>query len=320
MMRRNLVIARVGNRSLHPHWLEATKERSWDLYLCPFQELSVTPDYDCTLGTVISGPKWAGLRELLNSWNGWQNYEYIWLPDDDILTSQDDVDAMFRLGEALQFNLFAPALQENSYYAHYITMRNRSFAARRVGFVEIMVPCFKTSVLKELLPTLDLTTTGWGWGLDSVWPKLLNYKGLGVLDSVPVLHTRAVGAFRDPDLGKRVLEESDRLLRTYSCGQEMVTFAGVSELLADEPLDPDDLLVKLIEGWRYLHARDPSVLRWTVEHQRALSDWPPYDIGGAPSGPHPCAMKRAPDHAVRKAPPLKDFGIVAQPIAFANDP
>jgi hypothetical protein len=304
-VRRHLVIARVGRRSLHPFWQDPSRERSWDLYLCPFQEISVPPEVECITGEVLAGPKWSGLRSLLNTWDGWRSYEYVWLPDDDIFTSQDDIDAMFRFGEALQFDLFAPALQESSFYAHYLTMANQRFFARRVGFVEIMVPCFRRQTLEQLLPTLELTTTGWGWGLDSVWPKMLGYQGLGILDGVSVLHTRPVGNFRDPELARQVMEESDRLLEAYACRQEMTTLCGIDETLADLALAPDQLLVRLIEGWRYLYARDPCVLRWTVEHQRGSSEWPQYGIDGAPSGPRRSITNVTSEGAFGAMPPNK---------------
>jgi hypothetical protein len=305
-VRRHLVIARVGRRSLHRFWVDPAKERSWDLYLCPFQEVEAASDVECTIGDVLPGPKWEGIRALLNSWNGWRDYEYIWLPDDDIFSNQDDINAVFRCGAALNFDLFAPALHENSYYAHYITMANQSFFARRVGFVEIMVPCFRRETLERLLPTLELSTTGWGWGLDSVWPKLLGYEGLGILDGVSVLHTRPVGSFRDQELGRRVMEESDRLLQRYGCRQEMTTFAGIDEALVDVPLSPDQLLVRLIEGWHYLLDRDPAILRWTVEHQRGSFQWKQYGTEGAPSGPFRNVPASASD-GVHKTVPL-NFG------------
>jgi hypothetical protein len=300
-VRQHLVIARAGRRSLHPFWVDQTKERNWDLYICPFQPIKRVPDVECTIGDVMPGPKWEGLRTLLNCWDGWRDYDYVWLPDDDILTNQDDITALFQFGAALNFDLFAPALHENSYYAHYLTMVNQSFFARRVGFVEIMVPCFRRETLERLLPTLELTTTGWGWGLDSVWPKLMGYEGLGILDGVSVLHTRPVGSFRDPELGKRVMEESDRLLERYGCRQELTTFTGIDETFADVALAPDRLLVRLIEGWHYLLDRDPAILRWTVEHQRDAFQWRQYAIGGAPSGPFR-NVTRAPSHSLHKVP------------------
>jgi hypothetical protein len=284
-MAKSLVLARVGRNSLHRCWIDQDKPRNWDLYLCPFQEIPSQTGLECIEGKVIPGPKWTGLRQLLNDWDGWRDYDYIWLPDDDIFASQDTISAMFSAARELGFQLFAPGLHESSYYAHYIAMRNRSFFARRVGFVEIMVPCFSRSALEQLLPTLDLSTTGWGWGLDSLWPKLLNYKDLGIIDGISVLHTRAVGQFRDPDLSRRVNEESDRIFADYDCGQRMVTFAGIGPDLQDMPLGPDELLVKLVEGWRYLYERNPKALHWIVQHQEPFFPWSSYSIAGLPTGP-----------------------------------
>jgi hypothetical protein len=284
-MGRSLVLARAGRNSLHRCWVDPSKPRDWDLYLCPFQELLPQEDIGCTTGEVIPGPKWTGLRQLLNGWDGWRQYDFIWLPDDDILASQDTISEMFDAARALRFQLFAPGLHEASHYAHYTTMRNQSFFARRVGFVEIMVPGFSRTALERLLPTLDLSTTGWGWGLDSVWPKLLDYRDVGIIDGVPVLHTRPVGQFRDADLGRRVNEESDRILASQECGQRMVTFAGFGSDLRERRLGADELLVELVEGWRYLLRRDPKVLHWIMEHQAPFFDWTRYPVGGSPTSP-----------------------------------
>jgi hypothetical protein len=282
---RNLVIARVGRNSLHRAWIDHGSPRGWDLYLCPFQEMPPQTDVDCTLGEVIPGPKWTGLRTLLNEWDGWREYDHIWLPDDDILASQDTISAMFEAAAALQLKLFTPALQENSHFGHYIIMRNRNFFARRVGFVEIMTPGFSRPALEQLLHTLDLSKTGWGWGLDPLWAKLLDYEDLGILDAVPVLHTRPVGKMRDADLHRRCSEENDLILADYQCPSKMVTFGGIGPDLQDMALGADELLVKLIQGWDYLFDRDPSLLRWISEHQAPFFDWPPYPLLGSPTSP-----------------------------------
>ncbi|CAO4136697.1 hypothetical protein [Methylorubrum extorquens] len=284
-MSKSLVLARVGRNSLHHCWIDSGKPRDWDLYLCPFQEIEAQPDIDCTVGEVIPGPKWTGLRQILTTWEGWRDYDYIWLPDDDIFAGQDTISAFFRTARSLQFQLCAPALHESSHYAHYITMRNHSFFARRVGFVEIMVPCFSRAALDLLLPTLELSTTGWGWGLDSLWPKRLGYKDVGIIDGVPVLHTRPVGQFRDAGLAQRVNEEADQIHRDEACGQQMVTFAGIGSDLREVLLSPDELLVALAQGWQYLFHRDPKVLRWMVEQQKPFSEWSPYPIAGSPTSP-----------------------------------
>jgi hypothetical protein len=284
-MSRSLVVARVGRKSLHRCWIDPGKPRAWDLHLCPFEEIGPLGDGDWAVGDVIPGPKWTGLRQFLNAWQGWRDYDQIWLPDDDIFASQDAISAMFEAGRALDFQLYAPALHEASHYAHHIAMRNKGFFARRVGFVEIMIPCFSRDALDALLPTLDLSTTGWGWGLDSAWPKILDYQGLGIIDGVAVLHTRAVGQFRDADLSRRVLAESDSILARFDCGQRMVNFAGIGPDLKDMALSPEELLRELVRGWDHLFDTSPTLLRWIVEQQQCVLDAAPYPVAGLPTSP-----------------------------------
>ena len=283
MARRNLVVARVGKNSLHPTWLAPAEPRTWDLYLCPYQELAAKGESDVTVGDVLAGPKWTGLQALLNDWQGWRAYDRIWLPDDDIFASQETINRMFSLAEALSFDLCAPALHEASYYAHYSTMHNRACFARRTGFVEIMVPCFSAQALDRLLPTLDLSPTGWGWGLDSLWPKLLEYRNIGILDAATVLHTRAVGLFRDGGLGERVRAESDHIMEKYQCAQVHKTFAAIGPHLGDIDLAPDALTAKLADGWRYLSEGNPAILPWLVQAQQPQGGWDDYPIAGTPT-------------------------------------
>src|SRR3954452_12570605 len=131
-------------------------------------------------------------------------------------------------------------------------LQNRSFFGRWVGFVEIMVPGFSRTALESLLPTLDLSETGWGLGLDSVWPKLLNYRNVGVIDALAVTHTRPIGQRRDDELAKRMLDESDAILDQYDCGQVHATFGAFGPDLARLDLAPEELLVGLVSGWQYV--------------------------------------------------------------------
>jgi hypothetical protein len=281
-MSKSLVIPRVGANSLHPLWITRGTPRDWDLYLCPFQEIPPQDGLDVMVGDVIPGWKWSGLREVLNRWDGWREYDYIWLPDDDIYTDQATISRMFEIARTLGLDLFAPALHETSHFAHFDTMVNRRFAARASGFVEIMVPAFSRPVLEQLLHTLDLTDTGWGWGLDSVWPKILNYENVGMIDATPVLHTRPVGAVRDPELAKAVIAESDRLLATYECEQVHATFGAYGHDLERLDLAPEVLLSELVAGYGYLIERDPRVLAWIAEFQRQHFPSPAYPVAGTP--------------------------------------
>jgi hypothetical protein len=279
---KSLVLARVGRSSLHPSWITPGAPRDWDLYLSPYQEIEPHDDLDCVVGEVIPGPKWAGVRDVLARWDGWRDYDYVWLPDDDIAADHETLTRMFEVAHGLGLDLFAPALHESSYYAHFDTMRNRSFFARRVGFVEIMVPGLSRAALETVLPTLDESATGWGWGLDSVWPKLLGYENVGILDATTVVHTRPVGEMRDEVLARRVVAESDALLARYGCDQVHSTFGVFGPDLAPVDLSPEELLAQIVSGWDYLIEEDPRVLAWIMRYQRPPFDWPDYPVAGTP--------------------------------------
>jgi hypothetical protein len=284
-VKRNLVVARAGKRSLHAYWLDSRRPRNWDLRLAPYEPVGGQDDLDCVVGDVIPGPKWSGLRTLLNEWDGWREYDYIWLPDDDVLASGDTISTMFEVARGVGLNLFAPALHEASPYTHFITMKNQRFFGRWVGFVEIMVPGFSGATLETLLPTLDLTTTGWGWGLDSLWPKLLNYENVGILDGTPVIHTRQVGNFRDLELSRLVGEESDNILATHACEQTHTTFAGFGRDLDVRTMTGEQLLAELVRGWQYLVDEDPRILPWLVHYQRLHFEFDAYPTSGTPVVP-----------------------------------
>ncbi|HEX2577375.1 MAG TPA: hypothetical protein VHK88_13555, partial [Aquihabitans sp.] len=179
-------------------------------------------------------------------------------------------------------DLFAPALDAESYFAHYITMHNPRFFGRFVGFVEIMIPGFSRPALERLLPTLGESETGWGWGLDSVWPKLLDYTNVAIIDGVTVSHTRPVGEMRDPELHRRVLKESDTLLERYDCRQMHTTFGAFGADHQPIDLSPERLLLDLVDGWDYLYERDPRVLAWIAHFQSQHFTWPEYPVAGTP--------------------------------------
>jgi hypothetical protein len=281
-MGKSLVVARVGAGSLHPSWRAADAATDWDLHLVPYQPVPFRSAPGLEVAEVVPGPKWSGVREYLKRWDGWRDYDFVWLPDDDIFTSQAIISRMFETARTMQLDLFAPALHDASYFAHYSTMRNRSFFGRWTGFVEIMMPALSVRALDELLPTLDLTETGWGWGLDSLWPKLLDYQNIAVLDGLPVLHTRPVGQMRDPELGKRVLAESDEIMSRNDCRQVHTSFGAFSEDGAAVDLDQESFFAQLVSGWQHLVDRDPRILTWLVQFQMGGFRWPDYPVAGTP--------------------------------------
>jgi hypothetical protein len=192
--RRNLVIVRAGNSSLHPEWLKGEAPRNWDLVINYFGD---DPDKYREPDVVridSKGPKWPALHDLIQAHSEFMtNYDYIWLPDDDLLASKADINRLFELMQSYRLEVAQPALTWNSYYSHITTLRNNLTRIRYTNYVEVMAPCFGAAILRKALPLFNSNLSG--WGLDYVWSRLADdpLNGIAIIDEVTVRHTRPVG-------------------------------------------------------------------------------------------------------------------------------
>jgi hypothetical protein len=192
--RRNLVVVRAGKDSLHPQWLDAGQNRSWDLIVSLYE-----PEADFRHDDNVSvvrqrGGKWDGLYALFSQSDILNCYDYIWLPDDDIAAHSIDIDAMFDAMARLDLYVAQPSLTRDSYYTHFILLSCPGFKVRFTNFVETMVPCLKAGVLNQILEVFRDSMSG--FGLDSIWCRLALepfYKA-AIFDEITVRHTRPVGA------------------------------------------------------------------------------------------------------------------------------
>ncbi|WP_330185735.1 DUF707 domain-containing protein [Nocardia sp. NBC_01503] len=192
--RRNLVILRAGDSSLHERWLAGPQRRTWDLVVSYFGD-----DPQRYRGGDITrldrkGPKWPALHHVLtvDLAEVIDRYDYIWLPDDDLATDTGTINDLFEFAARYRLSLAQPALTEDSYFTHEITLVDRRFELRYTNFVEIMAPCFSREFLARCLPTFDRSQTG--WGLDFHWPRFApDTSEVAIVDAVTVRHTRPVG-------------------------------------------------------------------------------------------------------------------------------
>ena len=197
--RRCLVVLRAGDDSLHRAWIDAIApdQRLWDLHLSYYgassDPLTGHPP-DVTLSQEF-GPSFVGLAQCFEKApfrRPVESYDWIWLPDDDLLTDQRTIDAFFSHVMKYDLKLAQPALHEDSHVAHLITVRHTNSLLRFTNFVEVMCPCFSRRTLQLCLPYFRETKSS--WGLDFLFPKLLGYppRSIAVVDATPVIHTRAI--------------------------------------------------------------------------------------------------------------------------------
>jgi Protein of unknown function (DUF707) len=205
-MKKNLVILRSGDKSLHPQWLDNKFPRNWDLAISYYGNKDKPYDGEYEFFHQFKGSKWEGIADFCaNNGDIISKYDYIWLPDDDLLTTCENINSFFDICNDEQFNLAQPALENSSYFSHRITLQHPLTYYRMTNFVEVMAPCFSRALFNKITNTFKLNTSG--WGLEWVWLDIASkndLKNIAIIDKTPILHTRPVssagsgGAKRSP--------------------------------------------------------------------------------------------------------------------------
>ena len=191
--RRFLVVVRAGDTSLHPAWVDPSRPRSFDLVVSYYGK-DPAKYRDGPFPRIDDpGQKFIGAQRLLQRDPFWRAYDYVWLPDDDLATDQDEIDELFARTAALDLELGHPALDWHSHYWHVVMVRSPSFCARYVDFIELMGPVFSHGFLERCLPTFDENLSG--WGLSFLWPHMLGpgLRRCAIIDDATVTHTRSFG-------------------------------------------------------------------------------------------------------------------------------
>jgi Protein of unknown function (DUF707) len=192
--KQHLVVVRAGDNSLHPHWLASDGDRTWDLVVSYFGDDPDIFKVDDVVRIDSKGPKWPALYELFSLYpNLTTDYDYIWLPDDDLMASKADINRLFDVCVAYGLEVGHPGLTWNSYCAHLITLRNDDTRLRYTNYVELMAPCLSAALLDRTRCYFNKTLSG--WGLELAFAKFASNTRTTVafIDEVTVRHTRPVG-------------------------------------------------------------------------------------------------------------------------------
>lgn len=192
--RKNLVILRAGDNSLHRGWLSGSP-RDFDLFISYYGNTEGRHQEDADFYEMRKGPKWSCIGDLLVERPELvERYDAFWFPDDDLEASTPTINRMFAFFHAFEFALAQPALTRDSYYSWNTLLQRDDYVVRFVKFVEVMAPIFDKAALRVCQKTFGESRSG--WGLDWLWPEL-TAKGrddrIGLIDATPVKHTRPLG-------------------------------------------------------------------------------------------------------------------------------
>ena len=152
---RNLVIIPAGDNSLHltesNKWqLSLEKEKTgFDLcvvYYGKDKEVADRYKKNCKFFFEKQGSKWQLMRTILKE-QFWKQYEFIWLPDDDLEISANDVSLMFKTANKHGLRMGQPSMIDENVVHRYkeILLKRKDCELHYTNFVEIMCPFFSVS-------------------------------------------------------------------------------------------------------------------------------------------------------------------------------
>ena len=214
---KNLVIGVVGDNSQHHTWLDGRSSGAYDVALVYYGNTPDTLAGQAEYFLARRGCKFPLIAEFIESHReAVSQYDYIWLPDDDIATSPKDLQRLFEIARQYRLMLAQPAIRSGDVTFRAL-QQAAEFRLRYSPYVEVMCPLMSQAALQATLPTFHQTASG--WGIDWAWTRLVDRRRIAVIDAVGVDHTRPIGsgdAYRRFEaMGVRPADELRRMLREY---------------------------------------------------------------------------------------------------------
>lgn len=191
---RNLVFCRVGEGSLHSAWIGDPARRGYDVWLDAYCDPARWAGAPAKVTDGRGTTKWPRVADLLAADPAaFERWDAVWFPDDDVAVDAPTVERFFALFHERRLALAQPALTDDSFWSHELTLACPSFSLRYTNFVEVMAPAFSRDALRTCAPTFGQSRSG--WGLDFAWTRLLGdpRDAIAIVDATPMRHTRPVG-------------------------------------------------------------------------------------------------------------------------------
>lgn len=191
---KNLIISAVGDDSLHTEWIAG--QPNFDLCLLYYgtnPDIAKTYASQATYFSQARGMKYHLIKSFIEDHLAeMANYNYIWLPDNDVSISTVHINELFQLAVTYQLQLCQPAM--TGYISHPLTEPKPGCFLRYTNFVEVLAPLMHIDTLLKLKDSFQINYSGWGY--DYLWPYLLGYpkNSIAIIDNIIMRHTKPIGA------------------------------------------------------------------------------------------------------------------------------
>lgn len=225
--RRNLVVLRANEQSLHNQWPVNINpdDRNWDLCISWYgREIPEDIGFHEYFTHQADDRKFSAIYKLFLSGSPLLDYDNVYLPDDDLMMAWSDINKLFNIFRINKLDLAQPSLVPTSYVTHPVTAQNADYFLRYTSFVELMCPIFTQEFLQLCLPTFEASFSG--FGLDHIWSMMAGRAAgsIAVIDDVAVAHTRP--ANKNYNVINAILEEH-AISGLYNSTKSYDTFGGI---------------------------------------------------------------------------------------------
>jgi hypothetical protein len=205
--RRWCLFTSAGDRNAIHLWLDGNAPRMWDLVVAYYGD---DDDAFCKISDLCiysfrsKGSKFQNLKKLiLEKPDFFDSYSHVWVCDDDILMSSEQVHQAFSLTVLLGFWVTQPAFDKRGKISHWIgCFVGARWDYRIVNFVEVTMPIFRREKLTDFLAVYDGSLVG--HGIDYWVTNFLQadeFARFAVIDKVKVINPR------DASKGGRVIDQ-----------------------------------------------------------------------------------------------------------------
>jgi hypothetical protein len=187
-MRKNLVIVRAGDNSLHSRWLGNNQERDFDLLVSYYGATPGRFEGECDHYHAMAGPRWPAHHAICSRyWDLLSSYDRVAFVCDDLDASLETWTRLFEICRRYELDLAQPAIL--GYCNHQITLPQNGVILRYTNFVEIMCPVLSARALERVRGSFGESISG--WGLEFLWSRVLPYPDykVAIVDCVCVVHT-----------------------------------------------------------------------------------------------------------------------------------
>ncbi len=167
------------------------KDRYFDMVLYYYKgDIPESSPAKCVWRTDFKYPNFAHFLEN----NDVSQYEAIWVVDDDIVMTTDEINRMFAIFSEQGLWLAQPACDENSHITVPITRRQPEYAVRHVNVIENGTTIYSRHIIDKCLPVFKAAQSGWGVGI--IVSQIINapYGKIGVIDQTPCHHPEGKSA------------------------------------------------------------------------------------------------------------------------------